>query len=149
MCSSDLHLVRQGGVIDVLRRLIKYGMDPLQALRCATINNAYRLKRDDLGWVAAGRRADLIALRDLQSLEVTQVFANGQHVAQDGQLLVPLRSRPLSLPTQTMKVAPLSPHDFEVRVDESNRAASAAPEASIAQAVVRVIKGAQIGRAHV
>ena len=146
VCTDDVfpdHLVRQGGVIDVLRRLIKYGMDPLQALRCATINNAYRLKRDDLGWVAAGRRADLIALRDLQSLEVTQVFANGQHVAQDGQLLVPMRSRPLSLPTQTMKVAPLSPQDFEVRVDESNRAASAASEASKAQAVVRVIKGAR------
>ena len=108
VCTDDVfpdHLVRQGGVIDVLRRLIKYGMDPLQAIRCATVNNAYRLKRDDLGWVAAGRRADLMVVKDLQSLQVTSVFANGRHVAQDGKLLAPLRSRPLSLPTRTMKVA--------------------------------------------
>ena len=65
VCTDDVfpdHLVHKGGMIDVLRRMVRYGLDPLQALRCATVNNAYRLKRDDLGWVAAGRRADLIVL---------------------------------------------------------------------------------------
>lgn len=139
VCTDDVfpdHLVRQGGVIDVLRRLVKYGMDPLQALRCATINNAYRLKRDDLGWVAAGRRADLIVLRDLQALEVAHVFANGQHVAQDGRLRVPVRSRPMALPTKTMKLGALKASDFEVRIaPDSPRKAG--------RAVVRVIKGAR------
>ena len=55
-----------GGINDVLRRLIRYGLEPLQAIRCATINNAIRLRRDDLGLVAAGRRADLVALSDLR-----------------------------------------------------------------------------------
>jgi adenine deaminase len=142
VCTDDVfpdHLVRQGGVIDVLRRLIKYGMDPLQAIRCATVNNAYRLKRDDLGWVAAGRRADLMVVKDLKSLQVTSVFANGRHVAQDGQLLAPVRSRPLSLPTRTMKVAPLSASDFQVRVPDVDQADGPRPP----RAVVRVIKGAR------
>ena len=142
VCTDDVfpdHLVRQGGVIDVLRRLIKYGMDPLQAIRCATVNNAYRLKRDDLGWVAAGRRADLMVVKDLQSLQVTSVFANGRHVAQDGKLLAPLRSRPLSLPTRTMKVASLSASDFQVRVPDVDQADGPRPP----RAVVRVIKGAR------
>ena len=69
VCTDDVfpdYLVEHGGVNDVLRRLIRYGLDPLQAIRCATINNAIRLRRDDLGLVAAGRRADLVALSDLQ-----------------------------------------------------------------------------------
>ena len=55
---------------DVLRRLIRYGLDPLQAIRCATINSAIRLRRDDLGMVAAGRRADLAVLADLHEIVV-------------------------------------------------------------------------------
>ena len=69
VCTDDVfpdYLVEKGGVSDVLRRLIRYGLDPLQAIRCATINNAIRLRRDDLGMVAAGRRADLVALADLR-----------------------------------------------------------------------------------
>ena len=65
VCTDDVfpdYLVEHGGINDVLRRLIRYGLDPLQAIRCATINNAIRLRRDDLGLVAAGRRADLVAL---------------------------------------------------------------------------------------
>ena len=72
ICTDDVfpdYLVEHGGINDVLRRLIRYGLDPLQAIRCATINNAIRLRRDDLGLVAAGRRADLVALSDLKAGE--------------------------------------------------------------------------------
>src|SRR6516162_5914045 len=46
ICTDDVfpdYLVENGGVVDVLRRLIRYGLDPLQAIRCATINSAIRL----------------------------------------------------------------------------------------------------------
>ena len=136
VCTDDVfpdHLVHKGGMIDVLRRLVRYGLDPLQALRCATVNNAYRLKRDDLGWVAAGRRADLIVLGDLQALEVARVYASGRLVAADGRMREPIRPRPMALALRTMKLAPLSASDFEVRV----------PELRHGRVVVRAIKGAR------
>src|SRR5262249_43718696 len=61
VCTDDVfpdHLVEKGGMSDVLRRLIRYGLEPLQAIRCATINNAIRLRRDDLGLLAAGPPPD-------------------------------------------------------------------------------------------
>ena len=67
ICTDDVFpdiLVGRGGINDVLRRLIRYGLDPLQAIRCATINNAIRLRRDDLGQAGLAEPADRDRRRD-------------------------------------------------------------------------------------
>ncbi len=117
ICTDDVFpddLVSVGGMIDVLRRLVGYGLPPMQALRCATLNAAMRLGRRDLGQVAPGRRADLLVLSDLQTLAVTHVFASGQLVAADGRLLTPLRPDPPGAPTGTVHVPPLTEADFRL-----------------------------------
>jgi len=93
VCTDDIfpdYLVDKGGVGDTLRRLIRYGLDPLQAYRCATLNSAMRLERRDLGLVAAGRRADLIVLSDLRAVTVDDVYAQGRLVSRDGRLVEPV-----------------------------------------------------------
>lgn len=120
VCTDDVfpdYLVEHGGVNDVVRRLVRYGLAPIQAIRCATINNAYRLRRDDLGWIAAGRRADLIVLNDLAAMDVSEVYANGRRVAANGQLIEPTRAPVIALPTQSMKLGPLESDNFRVHVD--------------------------------
>jgi adenine deaminase len=135
ICTDDVfpdYLVENGGVVDVLRRLIRYGLDPVQAIRCATINSAIRLRRDDLGLVAAGRRADLVALADLRKVVVDRVYANGRHVASAGSMIVQVLASPP--PSEdTMRVAALRRDDFRVRV----------PGLSNGRARVRTIKGAR------
>ena len=107
ICTDDVFpddLVRAGGMIDVLRRLVRRGLAPMQALRCATLNAAMRLGRRDLGLIAPGRRADLIVLSDLTELAVTQVFASGELVATDGRLLIALPAGPPGAPVETMQL---------------------------------------------
>ncbi len=136
VCTDDVfpdYLVEHGGVADVLRRLIRYGLDPVQAIRCATINSAIRLRRDDLGLVAAGRRADLISLTDLASVAIANVYAGGRHVAANGKLLDEPTS-PLSPPlANTMRHAPLAVDDFRIHVTGLSNG----------RARVRTIKGAR------
>ena len=136
VCTDDVfpeHLVEQGGVNDVLRRLVRYGLDPLQAIRCATINNAYRLKRDDLGWVVAGRRADLLVLPDLREMRPSVVYANGKRVAANNAMLEPLPPARVSLPPRSMYLAALAPDDFRIRV----------PGVTVGRARLRTVKGAR------
>jgi adenine deaminase len=136
VCTDDVfpeYLVEKGGVSDVLRRLVRYGLEPIQAIRCATINNAYRLKREDLGWVAAGRRADLVVLADLATIDVAEVYANGRCVAAKGRMVEAIKPAPIALPTRTMKLAPLAPDDFRVKV----------PGVQSGRARVRTVKGAR------
>ncbi len=120
ICTDDVFaddLVRVGGMIDVLRRLVRYGLPPIQALRAATLNAAMRLGRRDLGLVAPGRCADLIVLRDLKAMDVTCVFASGEMVAADGKLLAKLRHEAAGAPTDTMRLGLLSADDFRLRAN--------------------------------
>jgi adenine deaminase len=117
LCTDDIFpddLAAAGGMNDVLRRLVGYGMAPMDALRCATLQAALRLKRDDLGLLAPGRRADIVLFRDLAEFRAARVFASGQEVAADGGLLAPTRPDPVALPGASVKVPPLRPADFRL-----------------------------------
>ena len=123
ICTDDVFpddLVAAGGMIDVLRRLVRYGLAPMQALRAATLNAAMRLGRRDLGLIAPGRRADITVLSNLTTLQVTRVFASGVAVAADGRMLPELRTDPSGAPTGTMRVPRLSETDFRLRVPGAN-----------------------------
>ncbi len=117
ICTDDIFpddLVAAGGMRDVLRRLVRYGMAPIDALRCATLNAAMRLGRRDLGLVAPGRRADIVLLDDLAGMNASSVFASGRHAAEGGRLLEATRPDPSGLPGNTMHLAPLVPGDFRL-----------------------------------
>ncbi|MFC7704611.1 adenine deaminase [Plastorhodobacter daqingensis] len=118
LCTDDVFpddLVEKGGMIDLLRRLVSYGLPAIEALRAATLNAAMRLGRADLGLVAPGRRADLIVLEDLQGLAVRRVFASGREVARDGVALAPVQTAPAPAFAGTVRVPALSADDFILR----------------------------------
>lgn len=110
-------LLEHGHLDRTLRRLIELGLDPVQAIRLATNNGAYRLQRTDLGAVGPGRRADLLVLSDLgPTFIVDDVFTDGVHRAHRGELLEPVAEPPALPPLDTVKVAPLSPEEFRFAV---------------------------------
>ncbi len=119
ICTDDVFpddLVKYGGLIDTLRRLVRYGMPALDVLAASTLHAAMRLNRRDLGLVGPGRRADLIVLDDLANLNVRHVFASGKYVAAHGRLLDELRPDPVPIPPSTMKLGALSEDDFRLRI---------------------------------
>jgi adenine deaminase len=120
-CTDDVFadtLQREGGVDRLLRQLIVLGLDPVMAIRLATLHGAYRLQRTDLGLVGAGRRADLVVLDDLRDVAVNEVFSGGELVARGGRLLTELPDPPSTPPLRTMQVATLEAADFVMRVSE-------------------------------
>ena len=119
-CTDDIvpdELVAKGGLRDTLARLVARGLDPVDALRMATLNAALRLKRDDIGLIAPGRRAEIAVLSDLQAIRVARVYVGGHLVAQDGHLCAPL-ARPPAGPAlrDTVRLAPVGAEAFHLRV---------------------------------
>ena len=83
LCTDDVFpddLLNAGGLDDVLRRLIQYGMPPMHALRAATFNAAQRIGRSDLGIIAPGRRADITVFDSFPDLKAERVIFNGRPV---------------------------------------------------------------------
>lgn len=113
-----LTLLEEGGIDDVLRRLIGYGLAPVRALRIATYNAAYRLQRTDLGHVAAGRRADLIVLSSLEDVAVDDVFSSGHHVAHARAMLAPVVEAPSNPPVNTIQLSAMTADDFVLRLPD-------------------------------
>jgi adenine deaminase len=117
LCTDDVFpddLAKAGGLDDVVRRLVRYGLKPEWALQAATHNGARRLGREDLGLIAAGRRADLVIFADLESFSARQVIVSGEVVARDGQMLAEPRCSALSSLRGSLKISQLSTDDFRV-----------------------------------
>ncbi|MBX5131557.1 adenine deaminase [Rhizobium lentis] len=117
LCTDDVfpdELYQSGGLDDVARRLVRYGMKPEWALRAATFNAAERLKRSDLGLVASGRRADLVLFEDLTEFRARLVISDGRVVARNGSMeatVQPLDTAPL---IKSVKLPLLTDDDFRI-----------------------------------
>ena len=99
--------------------MIEHGLNATDVLRFATLNAAIRLQRNDLGLIAAGRRADLVVFDSLNKLEARAVYVAGKQIARDGKLLTPIAAADgVTPPRDTLRLAPLSAEDFALRVGD-------------------------------
>lgn len=102
LCTDDRQppdLLDEGGIDHMVRLLIEEGIEPIEALRLATLNPAEYFGLRDRGALAPGRRADLVVFSDLRRPEAELVFAGGRIVAESGRIADwPREPRPASLP---------------------------------------------------
>ncbi|MBK5569291.1 MAG: adenine deaminase [Ensifer sp. SSB1] len=120
LCTDDVFpddLAHAGGLDDVVRRLVRYGLPAEWALRAATLNGAVRLGRHDLGLVAPGRRADIVVFEDLSNFRARTVIVDGKVIANAGRMIEPLSGIAAETLHGTMKIAPLSDDDFRIPAD--------------------------------
>ena len=120
VCTDDVPpdmLLEKGGIIALLNLLIEHGLPATDVLRFATLNAAIRLQRNDLGLIAAGRRADLVVFDSLEKLDAREVYVAGKLIAREGALLESIPpAAGITPPRDTLQMPPLSPDDFILRV---------------------------------
>lgn len=88
--TDDRHpgdLVKEGQINFLIKKAVKEGLDPIKAIKLATINSATALGFDDIGAIAPGYKADLVVLDDLDNLKVEKVFKDGKLVAEDQEYI--------------------------------------------------------------
>lgn len=94
LCSDDRQpktIFEEGHLDEHIRICVQEGIDPITAIRMATINAAECYHLTDRGAVAPGLRADLVLFDNLTDFKVSQVFIAGQEVARDGEYLLPIK----------------------------------------------------------
>ncbi len=89
---KDIREISSEGLIDdLVRKAISVGLDPVTVVQMASLNTSEYLQLDGhIGGIAPGRIADILFIDDLQKFSVRKVMVNGQVVAEEGELIVPV-----------------------------------------------------------
>ena len=119
MLAGDLRTL--GHMNEIIRRTIRQGVSPVEAIQMATINPASYFGLHDRGVIAPGAVADLAIISDLQEMKVEAVFLQGKLAAQGGRLLLDLP--PYRYPEtvrHSVRRAPVTEAELAVTAERGN-----------------------------
>jgi len=123
LCSDDRQpktILSKGHLDDHLRICVRNGVDPVTAIRMATLNAAECFDLKDRGAIAPGLRADVVLLDDLKDFAVSQVFIQGQLVAQDGKYLLETTRRDTSAVENSFHVKEFSIKKLKLKLKSNH-----------------------------
>jgi adenine deaminase len=126
LCTDDRdpdHIAADGHVNAMVRDAVRSGVDPLDALVMASLTAATWHGLDDRGAIAAGRRADLLVLEDLERYVPDEVLVAGRP---------PVWPERAAVPTWALNT---------VRIDGIEADALAVPAPAGAARVIELIPG--------
>lgn len=110
-------LINEGHVNYLIRTAIKEGMNPVTAIKMATLNPAEYFHLHKLGAIAPAYQADLVAVENLRNFKARMVFKNGKLTAEDGHLLPGAMSEHSVYLRSSMNVRLPDIKDFEVSAE--------------------------------
>ena len=120
LCTDDRHpidLLGDGSIDHLVRIAIAEGIDPVTAIRMATLNTAEHYRLRDRGAIAPGRRADLVVFSDLSAPRAEEVFVSGELLAREGGMVHDRRHRRYDHLPRTVHLDP-ERLDFGIRAPE-------------------------------
>ena len=136
----------------MVRRAVEAGVDPVKAVQIASLNTAEYFGLKNLGAIAPAYKADLLIFSDLKTFKPDVVIKNGEVVAQDGKLVVPLKQSETLSMRNSVNVRWITPEDFRIEagVDGKKqvRALEVIPNQLITKSViseVNVVDGNAVG----
>ena len=115
-CTDDRHpneLINEGSIDSIVREAVRSGIDPVNAIKMATISAADYFGLKDIGAIAPGRRADLVIFENMNCPEPNMVFSSGQLVAENGKIVSGIHSPPPIFIPASMEVD-FSSLDFSI-----------------------------------
>jgi len=92
-CTDDrqpFSILKEGHIDNHLRIATKEGLDPIEAIRMATINASECYSLKDRGSISPGRRADLVLFEDLKDFKVLKVWCKGEEFVASKDKLSPI-----------------------------------------------------------
>lgn len=135
MVAEDLE--KLGHMNEIVKRTIKEGINPVEAIQMVTINPASYFGLDDRGVLSPSKMADIAVINDLDEMYVEAVFIEGELVAVEGELLVDLPKYiyPNSV-KNSLKREKLVKDDLEIKSNERKvivRAIKAIPDQNLTE----------------
>ncbi len=115
-------LLKDGHIDNIIRKAGKKGINPIKAIKMATLQAAECFGLKYTGAVAPGYNADLLVLNDLETLDIEDVYTDGKKVVSKKKILdfekPAVESSLLQKVRNTIHLAELKDSDFYVEPKE-------------------------------
>ncbi len=99
----------------MVRKSVAAGIDPIKVIQMASINTAEYFKIQNLGAIAPGYKADILAFDNLVDFKPKMVFKSGKLVAKDGELIDTQDKPQLPLVRGSVNVKWIEYEDFKIK----------------------------------
>jgi adenine deaminase len=111
LCTDDLQAgdLKKGGIDRVIRKAVRQGLDPVTAIRMATINPALHYRLRNRGAILPGYDADLVVIDNFNRFTVEQVIRRGRLAAKNGAVMSRIASPAPALTENTKADPPKTP----------------------------------------
>lgn len=123
-CTDDKHpedLISEGSIDFNIKLAIKEGIDPIDAIKIASLNSAECYGLKGKGAIAPGYRADLVVVDNLNDFNILNVFKDGKLVAENGHALFSVNEYLPKNMTDSVKLVDISEEDIQIPL-ENNKA---------------------------
>ncbi|MBR6162951.1 adenine deaminase [bacterium] len=104
----------KGHINDMIRQCVAADVNPITAIKAATINTAEYFGLNDLGAIAPGYRADLLVFDNLKDFKPKLVIKNGEIVAKNGELIVNIDKNEIPKLRGSVNVKWIEDEDFKI-----------------------------------
>ncbi len=121
-CSDDKHpidIVNVGHIDNNIRLAIQAGVDPITAIRMATLNAAECFNLRDIGAIAPGYKANFIFVDDLKKFNVLETYVEGKKVCDDWHKDVVISEETKSIVKSTVKIGLVTEEDFRIPLNNN------------------------------
>lgn len=119
LCSDDRQpktILHEGHLDNHLQICVEEGLDPVTAIRMATLNAAECFRLYDRGAIAPGYRADIVLLDDLKHFHVNRVWIAGELTAEEGKYLPEIQVHDISSVKGSVVVKDFSKEKFKMHL---------------------------------
>lgn len=120
-CTDDKHpqdILKNGHIDNNIRLAIKNNIDPIIAIKMATINVANCYNLQNIGAIAPGYIADIVVVDNLEEFNVLEVYKHGKLVGKDKKALFETREIENSNVTNTVNIDKLTKEDLKINLEK-------------------------------
>ncbi|NBI05275.1 adenine deaminase [Senegalia massiliensis] len=119
LCTDDREaedILENGHMNDVVKSAIKAGMNPIDAIRSASLNIAREINIRNLGAIAPGYVADMLIVDSLEDIKPESVFFRGELVAQNGKMKKDIKQKEFEIENiNTVYADNIEENDFKIK----------------------------------
>jgi adenine deaminase len=119
-CTDDRHpedLINEGTIDFNIKLAIEAGVDPVDAIKIATLNAAECYGLQKKGAIAPGYVADLVVLDNLKDFNIIQVFKNGKLVAENNKALFEPDTSDLGNVINSVNIKDVKIEDIQIQME--------------------------------